>query len=220
MNSFELNKILGAILGTCLAVLALNIAAGAIFYNEKPAKPGYAIAVKAEGGGEKKEAAPKEAPLPERLAKASVDKGKSTAKQCEACHTLTKGGPNRVGPNLWDVVGNERGKGRNGFNFSSAMKAKGGEWTYDELDKFLTAPREYIPGTAMTFAGIKNPQQRADVIDYLHTLSDSPKPLPKAEAAAKPAEKPAANNAPAAKPGEKPPAAPNAQAAPAAPAKK
>ncbi len=218
MNSFELNKILGAILGTCLAVLALNIAAGAIFYNEKPAKPGYAIAVK-EGGGEKKEAAPKEAPLPERLAKASVDKGKSTAKQCEACHTLTKGGPNRVGPNLWDVVGNERGKGRNGFNFSSAMKAKGGEWTYDELDKFLTAPREYIPGTAMTFAGIKNPQQRADVIDYLHTLSDSPKPLPKAEAAAKPAEKPAANNASAAKPGEKPPAAPKAQAAPAAPAK-
>ena len=218
MNSFELNKILGAILGTCLAVLALNIAAGAIFYNEKPAKPGYAIAVK-EGGAEKKEAAPKEAPLPERLAKASVDKGKSTAKQCEACHTLTKGGPNRVGPNLWDVVGNERGKGRNGFNFSSAMKAKGGEWTYDELDKFLTAPREYIPGTAMTFAGIKNPQQRADVIDYLHTLSDSPKPLPKAEAAAKPAEKPAANNASAAKPGEKPPAAPKAQAAPAAPAK-
>lgn len=218
MNSFELNKILGAILGTCLAVLALNIAAGAIFYNEKPAKPGYAIAVK-EGGAEKKEAAPKEAPLPERLAKASVDKGKSTAKQCEACHTLTKGGPNRVGPNLWDVVGNERGKGRNGFNFSSAMKAKGGEWTYDELDKFLTAPREYIPGTAMTFAGIKNPQQRADVIDYLHTLSDSPKPLPKAEAAAKPAEKPAANNASAAKPGEKPPAAPKAQATPAAPAK-
>jgi len=219
MNSFELNKILGAVLGTCLAVLALNIAAGAIFSTEKPAKPGYAIAVKAEGGGEKKEAGPKEAPLPERLAKASVDKGKSTAKQCEACHTLTKGGPNRVGPNLWDVVGNERGKGRNGFNFSSAMKAKGGEWTYDELDKFLTAPREYIPGTAMTFAGIKNPQQRADVIDYLHTLSDSPKPLPKAEAAAKPAEKPAANNAPAAKPGEKPPAAPKAQAAPAAPAK-
>jgi len=194
MNSFELNKILGAVLGTCLAVLALNIAAGAIFYNEKPAKPGYAIAVKAEGGGEKKEAGPKEAPLPERLAKASVDKGKSTAKQCEACHTLTKGGPNRVGPNLWDVVGNERGKGRNGFNFSSAMKAKGGEWTYDELDKFLTAPREYIPGTAMTFAGIKNPQQRADVIDYLNTLSDNPMPLPKA-ADAGPAGRPSASPA-------------------------
>jgi cytochrome c len=203
MNSFELNKILGAILGTCLAVLALNIAAGAIFHPEKPAKPGYVIAVKTEAGGEKKAAAPKEAPLPERLAKASVDKGKSTAKQCEACHTFAKGGPNRVGPNLWNVVGNERGEGR-GFNFSSAMKAKGGKWTYDELDKFLTAPREYIPGTAMTFAGIKNDQQRADVIDFLHTLSDSPLPLPKAQAAnapaAKPAEAPKAGAAPAAKP--------------------
>jgi cytochrome c len=217
MNSFELNKILGAVLGTCLAVLALNIAAGAIFSSEKPAKPGYAIAVKTEAGGEKKVAAPKEVPLPERLAKASIDKGKSTAKQCEACHTLAKGGPNRVGPNLWDVVGNERGKGRNGFNFSSAMKAKGGDWTYEELDKFLTDPRGYINGTAMTFAGIKNPQQRADVIDYLHTLSDNPKPLPKAEAA-KPAEKPAAtaSSAPAAKPAAKPAEAPKAPPAPAA----
>jgi cytochrome c len=219
MNSFELNKILGAVLGTCLAVLALNIAAGAIFYNEKPAKPGYAIAVKAEGGGEKKEAAPKEAPLPERLAKASIDKGKSTAKQCQACHTLAKGEPNRVGPNLWNIVDEPRGKDRNGFNFSTAMKSKGGKWTYEELDKFLTDPRGYIPGTAMTFAGIKNDQQRADVIAYLHTLSDNPQPLPKAEAAAKPAEKPAANNAPPAKPGEKPAAAPKAPAAPAAPAK-
>ncbi len=218
MNSFELNKILGAVLGTCLAVLALNIAAGAIFSTEKPAKPGYAIAVKKEGGGEKKEAAPKVAPLPERLAKASLDKGKSTAKQCEACHTFAKGGPNRVGPNLWNVVGNERGEGR-GFNFSSAMKAKGGKWTYEELDKFLTDPRGYISGTAMTFAGIKNDQQRADVIDFLHTLSDNPLPLPKAEAA-KPAEKPAAaaSNAPAAKPGEKPAEKPAAAAKPAPPA--
>jgi cytochrome c len=230
MNSFELNKILGAILGTCLAVLALNIAAGAIFSTETPAKPGYAIAVKKEGGAATKEAAPKEVPLPVRLAKASIDKGKQIAKQCEACHTLTKGGPNRVGPNLWNIVGNHRGEGRGGFSFSSAMKAKGGKWTYAELDKFLTDPRGYIPGTAMTFAGIKNDQQRADVIDYLHTLSDSPMPLPKAEAA-KPSEKPAAaaSNALATKPAAKPadpapkaapaPAAKPPAAAPAAPAK-
>lgn len=182
MNSFELNKVLGAILGTCLILLALNIGAGAIFSVEKPAKPGYAVAVKEEGGG-KKEAAPKEEPLPVRLASASVDKGKSTAKQCQACHTFEKGGPNRVGPNLWNVVGNERGEGR-GFNFSSAMKAKGGKWTYEELDKFLADPRGYIPGTAMTFAGVKNDQRRADVIAYLHTLSDNPVPLPKPEATA------------------------------------
>jgi cytochrome c len=203
MNSFELNKVLGAILGTCLITLALNIGAGALFAPEKAAKPGYAIAVKAGEGGEKKEAA-QVAPLPVRLAKASVEKGQSTAKQCQACHTFEKGGPNRVGPNLYNVVGNERGEGR-GFNFSSGMKAKGGKWTYDELDKFLTDPRGYIPGTAMTFAGIKNDQQRADVIDFLHTLSDSPAPLPKPEASNAPApqggeaQKPAAAPAPAAK---------------------
>jgi cytochrome c len=180
MNSFELNKVLGAILGTCLITLALNIAAGAIFSTEKPAKPGYAIAVKTEGG-EKKEAAPKEVPIAARLAKATVEKGQQIAKQCQACHTFEKGGPNRVGPNLWNIVGEPRGEGR-GFNFSAAMKAKGGKWTYDELDKFLANPRGYITGTAMTFAGISNDQQRADVIDYLHTLSDNPEPLPKAEA--------------------------------------
>jgi cytochrome c len=212
MNSFELNKILGAILGTCLVILALNIAAGAIFAPEKPAKPGYVITVKAEAGGEKAAAAPKAAPLPERLAKASVDKGKATAKQCEACHTFAKGGPNRVGPNLWNIVGSGRGEGRGGFNFSAAMKAKGGQWTYDELDKFLTDPRGYISGTAMTFAGVKNDQQRADVIAYLHTLSDNPQPLPTAAAQSAPAEAPKAGAAPAAAPPAAPPAAPAAPA--------
>ncbi len=225
MNSFELNKVLGAILATCLILLALNIGAGAIFAPQEPAKPGYMIAVKAEGG-EKKEA-PKETPLPVRLAKASLQKGKAISKQCQACHTFEKGGPNRVGPNLWNVVDELRGTGRNGFNFSAAMKAKGGKWTFEELDKFLTDPRGYISGTAMTFAGIKNDQQRADVIDYLHTLSDNPVPLPKAQAEAAPAAAPAApaggETKPAeakpaeAKPAESKPAAPPA-AAPAAPA--
>ncbi len=201
MNSFELNKVLGAILGTCLITLALNIAAGSIFSAEKPAKPGYAIAVKTEGAP--KEAAPKEVPIAVRLAKASVEKGQAVAKQCQACHTFEKGGPNRVGPNLYNIVDEPRGEGR-GFNFSAAMKAKGGKWTYDELDKFLTNPRGYIAGTAMTFAGITNDQQRADVIDYLHTLSDNPEPLPKAEAETAPA--PA--GAPAAPAGGAPPAAP------------
>jgi cytochrome c len=179
MNSFELNKILGAILGTCLITLALNITAGAIFAPVKPAKPGYAIAAKEEsaGGGEAKKEA--EEPIEKLLASASVEKGQAAAKQCAACHTFEKGGPNRVGPNLWNIVGSERGEGR-GFNFSAAMKAKGGTWTYDELNKFLANPRGYIPGTAMTFAGLSRPQQRADVIDYLRTLSDNPQPLPKA----------------------------------------
>src|SRR5215831_2801909 len=130
MNSFELNKVLGAILGTCLFLLALNIAAGALFAPEKPAKPGYAIEVKNVESGEKKEAAPQAAPIAVRLAKASIEKGQATAKQCQACHTFEKGGPNRVGPNLWNIVGDDRGKDRNGFNFSAAMKAKGGKWSF------------------------------------------------------------------------------------------
>jgi cytochrome c len=220
MNSFELNKVLGAILGTCLILLALNIGAGAIFAPEKPAKPGYMIAVKTEAGGEKTAEKPKEVPLPVRLAKASVDKGKSTAKQCQACHTFEKGGPNRVGPNLWNVVGEARGEGR-GFNFSKAMKEKGGKWTFEELDKFLADPRGYVSGTAMTFAGLKNDQQRADVIDYLHTLSDNPLPLPKAQAEnAPPAGGAAGESKPAAKPAEAPKEmpkeAPKTDAAPAA----
>jgi cytochrome c len=211
MNSFELNKILGAILGTCLITLALNIAAGAIFAPAKSAKQGYMVAVKTEGGGAKIAAAPKEVPLPVRLAKASVDKGLAIAKQCQVCHTFEKGGPNRVGPNLYGIVDRPRAS-HLGFNYSSAMKAKGGKWTYDELDKFIVNPRGDIPGTAMTFAGVKNDQQRADVIDYLHTLSENPVPLPK----------PGAQNAPApavagaeSKPAEKPAEAPKPGAAPA-----
>ncbi len=211
MNSFELNKILGAVLGTCLILLALNIGAGAIFAPEKPAKPGYMISMKTEAGGEKTAEKPKEVPLPVRLAKASVDKGKATAKQCQACHTFEKGGPNRVGPNLWNVVGEVRGEGR-GFNFSKAMKEKGGKWTFEELDKFLTNPRGYISGTNMTFAGISNDQQRADVIDFLHTLSDNPLPLPKEQAENAP---PAAPSGGETKPAEKPAEAPKPGAAPA-----
>jgi cytochrome c len=180
MNSFELNKILGAILGTCLILLALNIGAGAIFAPEKPSKPGYNIAVKEQGEGEKagpaKEA---EQPIETLLAKASVEKGQATAKQCQACHTFDKGGPNRVGPNLWNVVNRPRAS-EAGFNYSAAMKGKGGNWSFDELNKFLANPRGYIPGTAMTFAGLSRPEQRADVIDFLHTLADNPVALPKA----------------------------------------
>jgi cytochrome c len=219
-NSFELNKVLGAVLGTCLIVLALNIGAGALFAPQVPAKPGFAIAVAKHEGGAPAAKEP-EVPLPVLLAKANVDKGKSTAKQCQACHTFEKGGPNRVGPNLWNIVGSGRGEDRGGFNFSQAMKTKGGKWTFDELYKFLKSPRDYIPGTAMTFAGINNDQQRADVIAFLDTLSDNPVPLPKPEAAA-----PAAGGAPAPAAGAAPaggaPAAGGAAApagnAPAAPA--
>jgi cytochrome c len=113
------------------------------------------------------------------LQTASVEKGEIAAKKCAACHTFEKGGPNRVGPNLYGIVGDHKGEGR-GFNFSAAMKAKGGTWTYQDLNQFLNNPKGFVPGTAMGFAGIQKDSERADVIDYLHTLSDSPVPLPTA----------------------------------------
>jgi cytochrome c len=182
MDSFELNKILGAVLATCLFVLALNIAANALFTAPKPEKPGYAIAAAeptaADKGGAPAAAAAPSEPIETLLASASTERGEASAKKCAACHTFDKGGPNRVGPNLWGIVSRPRASAP-GFNYSAAMKAKGGEWTFDELNKFLAGPGAYIPGTSMTFVGLPRASERADVIDYLRTRSDSPLPLPK-----------------------------------------
>ena len=179
MDSFELNKIIGAILGTCILLLVTSFAANAIFAAKLPEKPGFEIAVKEETHGGPAEAAAPSEPIEKLLQTASVEKGAAAAKKCAACHTFEKGGPNRVGPNLWGVVDRDRAT-EPGFNYSAAMKAKGGKWTYDELNKFIANPKGYINGTAMGFAGIPKDSERADVIDYLHTLADTPVPLPTA----------------------------------------
>jgi len=219
MNSFEINKILGALLGTCLVLLAVHIASGAIFAPPVPAKPGYEIEVPKEQAAQPAEGAakgPAEVPIETMLPTASIQAGLADTKVCQSCHTFGKGQPNNVGPNLYGVVGRPVASVA-GFNYSAALKAKGGTWTFDALNLWLAKPAADVPGTMMTFAGVSSEKQRADIIDYLNSNSDNPLPLPTAAQAA-PASPPAnaAANAPAAKP-ENPPAAAPANPPAAAP---
>ena len=233
MDSFELNKVAGAALGALLFAVGSGFVAELIYHPKPAGAAGYALPEpQAKAAGAAPEA--KAEPLPIRLASASADKGQSAAKKCTSCHSFDKGGPNKVGPHLWGVV--ERQKAHeSGFEYSAALKEKGGAWTYDDLDHFLTNPKGYAAGTKMAFAGITSPTERADVIAYLRTLADTPAPLPAAEkkAEAKPADakpadakpadaKPAEAKPDAAKPADKPagakPAAPAPEKPPAPPA--
>lgn len=178
------NTVAGWALAGGIAALGLTIVSGMIFHSERPERMGYAI----EGVEEASEGgAAAAAPIATRLASADVAKGAEVFKQCTACHTINQGGASGIGPNLWGVVGKPHGH-LAGFAYSDALKGVPGPWTFDALDAWLTSPRKYAPGTKMTFAGIADPQARANVIAYLNSQgSNLPLPAAPAEDAAAPA---------------------------------
>jgi cytochrome c len=178
--SFEMNKIAGAILGAMILAMVSGIIAHMLVHPVPLAKPVYVVAgaepAEQKGGEEKKGPEPI-APL---LANASIDAGKEQSKKCAACHTFEKGGPNRIGPNLYNVLGEPIAEDRNGYQFSPALTAhKGQKWDVEELNQWLNNPQSFAKGTKMTFAGLPKAQDRANVVAYLNSLSDSPKPLGK-----------------------------------------
>ena len=205
LDFFELNKIAGAILASLFLAVSLNIISAGVFSHPEPVKPGYVIAAAPEaspsggkapsapeaspsGGkaplapeappsGGKAPSAPEAPPIAERLTAADAKKGEADAKVCQACHNLEKGAGAKIGPPLYGVVGRAKGSAA-GFDYSEALKSKGGSWTYADLDSFLADPKAYAPGTKMTFAGESDPAKRASIIAYLRSLSDKLEPLP------------------------------------------
>jgi len=171
MNEYKINKVLGVILGTALALQVLHIADGAFHPKLESAA--------SEGAAKGASAADSQA-LNTLLASASADHGAQIAKQCQICHNLQEGQGSKIGPDLYGVVDRPVASAAD-FKYTPALKAKGGKWTFAALDKWLTDPRADVPGTAMTFAGLSSDKQRADLIAYLDTLSKSPVPLPKAK---------------------------------------
>ena len=191
MPSMEFNKIIGAVLLVLIVVKVADLAAGAGGAPKPMAKPAFVLggeaATKPEATPEAKaEAKPDSKPdskpksqvaaIGPLLAAASADKGKSVARKCTICHSVKKGGKTKVGPALWGIVGAKKSRGS--FRYSKALKAAGGDWDYAALSGFLKNPKAYLPGNRMTFSGIKRDGDRAALILYLRSLSDSPLPLP------------------------------------------
>jgi len=176
------NTIAGWVLFAGIIALGASIVTGEVFRGERPEKMGYPIegvVLEGEGG------AAAEKPIDFSVADAT--KGEQVFKKCAACHNADKGGANALGPNLWGVMGEPVGKGH-GFAFSEALSGKGGTWDFATMSDWLANPKKFAPGTKMTFAGLSNPEDRANVIAFLNAHSDSPLPLPAAPAAAAPAE--------------------------------
>jgi cytochrome c len=199
MDSFEWNKIAGAVLGTLIFVLVVKFTTDAIFEVPKPEKPGYVVEGVTEETATTATAAPAEESPPDWgtvLPAADAAAGQKISARCEQCHDITKGGPNKIGPNLWGVIGRPRAT-HPGFSYSGAMSASHDAWNFDTIFKFLKSPAAYVPGTKMSFAGLRSVQDRVNLIAWLRTQSDSPVAIP-APAKAAPAPAAPAGTAPAA----------------------
>ncbi|HEV7277213.1 MAG TPA: cytochrome c family protein [Devosiaceae bacterium] len=184
MDSFELNKIIGAILGTLLFVMGVGFLAEAIYHPIEGRGPGYPLPV--PEGTEVAEAAVEAepaVPLGLRLASASAEQGATAARKCQSCHNFEQGTGNKQGPILYDTVGRIIGSVE-GFNYSEIMvshREAGDVWTYAALDAFLQSPSDYMPGTKMNFAGVRSDEERANILAYMGSLSESPEPFPPAD---------------------------------------
>ena len=179
MDSFELNKIIAAILMVALLVIGIGKISNVIFYVEKPKTPGYAVEVEqvANTSTSTENVAVEKIDISSLMAMGDAAAGKKIFKKCAACHSITKGGKNKIGPALYNVVGRKVGEVTD-YKYSKALAAYDKEWNFEELNGFLIKPAKYIKGTKMAYAGLKKEKDRASIIKYLNQNSDSPLPLP------------------------------------------
>ena len=179
MDSFELNKIIAAVLMVALLVIGIGKISKIIFHVEKPEKPGYVVEVEAVTGtsAASVETTEEKIDIVALMAMGDVTSGEKIFKKCAACHSIVKGGKNNIGPALYNVVGRKIG-GVTDYKYSKALGAYGKEWSFEELNGFLIKPAKWIRGTKMAYAGLRKEKDRASVIKYLNQNSDNPLPLP------------------------------------------
>ena len=180
MDSFELNKIIAAVLLVALLIIGIGKISDIIFYVEKPEKPGYAVEVEqavATNTQSGSVAIEQKVDIAALMAMGDLTTGEKVFKKCAACHSIIKGGKNNIGPALYNVVGRKIG-GVSDYKYSKALAAYGKEWNFEELNGFLIKPAKWIKGTKMAYAGLRKEKDRASVIKYLNKNSDNPLPLP------------------------------------------
>ena len=179
MDSFEINKIVAAVLLVALLVIGIGKLSNVIFYVEKPEKPGYAVEVQQASTSTTATATAedKTVDIAALMALGDVNAGEKIFKKCAACHSINQGGANKIGPALYNVVGRKIGSVAD-YKYSNAFVEYGKEWNFEELNGFLTKPSKWIKGTKMAYAGLRKEEDRASIIKYLNQNSDSPLPLP------------------------------------------